>query len=185
LETRVAGARAFEWVPWVEHESRPAIESMLQRNYPGQNAEFKEHDASGAPRRAADRPSYYPVCYSHPLGGNEAALGYDLKTGPTSTFLEQARETRQMRVTHQIRLVQEPANQLGVVMVWPVFRTARTPSGALQSMDSATDGFAGFLQCVFRVQDLLANINDRQPGTILDVLFVDMSESAPAKRALL
>ena len=178
LEARIAGAQAFEWVPWVTQADRAAFEAAMQRAYPQRKFEFTDYDADAQPRRAPERPHYYPVTYIQPMRGNQEALGYDLKPGPTAVFLERARETRQMAVTHQIRLIQEKGGQMGVVMIWPVYRAPRP--GA----PSTAEVFAGFLQCVFRVRDMLETVCSRQPDSILDMLFIDASEADPVRRLL-
>jgi CHASE1-domain containing sensor protein len=117
IADRIAGIQALEWVPLVTHEERARVEVALGRSYGGRVKEFVEFDADGRPGRAADRPMHYPILYVQPLSGNEPALGYDLMTGPTLSFLEQARQTRQIIVTAPIRLVQHGEDELGVVMI--------------------------------------------------------------------
>ena len=179
IDRRIVGAQAFEWVPAVTHAQRAALEAEQRRTYPNGRFDFTERDANQQIHRAADRPLYYPVLYIHPLRGNEAALGYDLMQGASREVLERARETHQMMVTPQLRLVQETADVFGVIMVWPVFRP-----GASSTAAAASEDFAGFLQCVFRVPDLLETTHSRQPDTILEMLFLDLSEPDRTKRAL-
>jgi PAS domain S-box-containing protein len=179
LEQRISGAQAFEWVPLVPAENRAAVETTLLRLYPRLKPEIFELGPGGVRQRAAERPAYFPILYVQPQRGNEAALGYDLGVGPTSAFLQRARETRQMMLTHQVKLVQETRDQQGVVMIWPVWRTVR-PAGATADEEV----FMGFLQCVFRVHDLLETVHSRQPNTMLDMLFIDASETDPARRLL-
>jgi two-component system, cell cycle sensor histidine kinase and response regulator CckA len=184
LEGRVTGAQAFEWVPLVSDAERPAVEAMLRRNYPTRGGDLIQFDTAGRPLRADPAPFYYPISFVHPFAGNERAVGYDLRRGPTRSFLEQARASRQMVITEQVRLVQETGNQWGVVMICPVFpATSReTPDGAPARAEP--DGFAGFLQCVFRVHDMLDTVHSRQPDTVVDMLFIDGTESDPARRVL-
>jgi two-component system cell cycle sensor histidine kinase/response regulator CckA len=175
---RIAGIQALEWVPVVKQEDRAQVEAALQRSYGGRVGEFIEFGADGRPRRAADRSIHYPILYVQPLSGNEPALGYDLMTGPTLAFLEQARQTRQVIVTAPIRLVQDGEDELGVVMICPVFRDG---SDATQR---GGDTLAGYLQGVFRVGDLLETTHGREHDPVLDMLFVDASERDGSKRVL-
>lgn len=184
LGGRITGAQAIEWVPLVPHEQRAANEASIRRSDPAGQRGIIEFDAAGQARAAAERPYYYPITYMQPLAGNEAALGFDLVTGPTRETLEAARASREMRVSPQIRLVQERAGQMGVVMVWPVFQARRSPQGALAAEDRTTDPFIGFLECVFRVHDLFETVHSRQPDTMLDMLFYDASETDAARRVL-
>ena len=179
LGERLTGAQAFEWVPLVRPEERAAIEADLKQVTRAPHAGLIEFDGQGRPHRAPPRPYHYPIFYIHPLAGNEVALGYDLVAGPTQAVLDRARETRRMMLSPQVRLVQEKSDKFGVVMIWPVFRA--TASGAA---DGGGEVFTGFLQCVFRVHDLLETAHARQPDTILDMLFLDMSETDRSKRIL-
>ncbi|HVS52265.1 MAG TPA: CHASE domain-containing protein [Opitutaceae bacterium] len=189
LEERLAGAQAFEWVAFVPAENRAAVEAAMRHAYGHRDFEFKQFDAAQQPVRAAERPYYYPICFIQPLRGNEAALGYDLTSGPTLAFLERARETRQAIVTSAFKLVQEKGNELAVVMICPVFRAARTSAtnatnAAPAATPAAPDVFLGFVQCVFRLHDLLETVRAPQTETVLDMLVVDGSETDPAKRIL-
>jgi PAS domain S-box-containing protein len=183
LEDRIAGAQAFEWVPIVSGENRANFEAVIQRTYAPRRFQVTELDPKGQPRPAGNRPFYFPITYIQPLRGNEAALGYDLMTGPTRAVLERARDTRQILVTPQVRLVQEKADELGVIMILPVYHAHRDAAAELPA-GKANDAFAGFVQCVFRVSDLLETAHSRQPTALLDLLFVDNSETDPARRTL-
>jgi two-component system cell cycle sensor histidine kinase/response regulator CckA len=193
LEQRITGAQAFEWVPFVPHEDRATVEGRLQRAYRDQIFEFVQYNAQGQRERAKERRYYYPIAYIQPMSGNEAALGYDIATGPTAPYLERARESRHPTVTSQIRLVQERSNELGIVMIWPVYRPPRPPNQGGPSISGVSDAnasspapevFAGFLQCVFRIKDFLETMRSPQASSILDMLFVDDTEPDPAKRVL-
>ncbi len=185
LEGRITGAQAIEWVPLVAHEQRPAIEAWLRQFGPAGQRGIVRYEPNGQSRPAEAQPFYYPITFVEPLKGNEAALGFDLSTGPSRANLADARASREMRVTPQIRLVQERAGQMGVVMVWPVFQVRPAQSqGTRPTEGSETDSFIGFLQCVFRVHDLLETIHSRQPATMLDMLFFDASETDRERRTL-
>ena len=177
IADRISGIQALEWVPVVKHDDRTQVEAALRQSYGGRVAEFVEFGADGRPQRAADRPSYYPILYVQPLSGNERALGYDLMSGPTLPFLEKARQTRQVIVTAPIRLVQEDGDdEAGVVMICPVFR---------DGSDAPNQGtFAGYLQGVFRVGDLLETTHGRDHDPALEMLFVDASEQNVPRRVL-
>ena len=181
LESRVAGVQAFEWVPFVPREERVSVEAALQASDSLGALGIIDRDVNGRAQRAGERAFYYPITYIHPFAGNEAALGYDLSLGPTRSVLDRARVTRQMMVTPQVRLVQEKGSQLGVVMVWPMFHPRVSTPGNTAATEEV---FSGFLQCVFRVHDLLEATRAGQPATIVDMLFVDKSEPDPVKQLL-
>ena len=172
LEGRLPAVQAFEWVPLVPREKRSEVEGDERRHDPAFG--IFEMGSDGLPRPAVDRPVHLPILYVHPLPGNEIAVGYDLVTGPTRSFLDRARQTRRVVASGQLRLVQEATDAPGIVLIVPVFRSAA----------GADDDFAGFVQGVFRVQDLLASVHERPPESMLDVMFVDENETNPARRVL-
>jgi PAS domain S-box-containing protein len=178
LSGHTPGALALEWVPVVPAARRPALEEELQRSYHKPEFTITEHDAAGQLHRAGDRESYLPIAYIEPLKGSESALGYDLAVGPTSRLLEQARATDQITLTPQVPLVQVPDGRFGVIMISPVRRIPRPGEPA----ETAT--FQGFVQAVFLTHALLERTCASQPDTLLDMLFVDASESDPARRVL-
>ena len=175
IADRLSAVQAFQWVPWVSGGERAGFESLLARSYGMDRVEFGDYDAQGVRVRAQLREQHYPIAWIHPLPGNERALAYDLMGGPTLAWLERAREKRVMVLTQQFRLVQEPGDRFGVVMILPVHRPDGNGSGEV---------FAGFLQCVFRVHDLLEMAFSRQPQTSLEMIFVDGSERDQTRRVL-
>ena len=183
LRERNSGVQAFEWVPVVPASRRAAMEAELGRSQGKAALPFVEGQATGELGRAADRPEYYPIFYTDPIQGNERALGYDLRMGPTLADMERARQTRQMTLTGQIRLLQEGASQKGVIMIWPVYAAAH---GSATGSPAGSGPFLGFVQAVFRVQDMLETTRARtwSRESILDMLFVDDSEPNPARRIL-
>lgn len=182
LEERIPGVRAFEWVAAVSRENRAAAEDNLRANYAPHPLGFTEVDSRGALVAAADRAEYYPVTHVQPLAGNERAVGYDLKSGPTLAFLENARRTRQLVLTGPVSHVAGPAasDRLGVLMIWPVFRAAL----AGLSAEAESESFLGFVQAVVHVPDAFAATQARQPDPVLDVLVIDTGESDPSKNIL-
>ncbi|MES2696600.1 MAG: CHASE domain-containing protein [Verrucomicrobiota bacterium] len=172
IGSRISGVQALEWVPLVPRSQRGAVEAMLSRSH-NRPIEFVEFTSGGGRKRTGDRAEHYPIVYIQPIPGNEVALGYDLMSSGNLPFLERARESQKMILTAPFRLVQEKESKLGVVMICPVHRTR-----------DGREGFSGFLLCVFRLHDLLEAAHNRQSDAALDTLFVDGSESDPAKRQL-
>jgi two-component system cell cycle sensor histidine kinase/response regulator CckA len=183
LMEHITGAQAIQWVPLITRDERDAWEASIRHAYKLLKYEFFDLDSQRRTSRAGDRPYYYPISYIHPVAGNEVVLGLDVSTGPNRAFLEQARASRRMVVTSQFRLLQEKQEQQGLIVIWPVFRPQGAES-AERSGGRPADIFVGFLQSVFRVGDLLEVAHPIQPDAIMDALFVDDSESDPARRVL-
>ena len=179
LAGRNPGVRAYELVPAVPASRRTAVEADLA----GQPGRITELTPEGQLAPASERPEYYPIKEVEPLTGNERALGYDLKTGPTAATLERARDTGKISLTNQIRLLQEEPGQWGVIMVCPVYRSSRDGNSG---QASGNDSFLGFVQAVFSVQDMLESVRMRtwNPLSIIDMMFIDDSEANPARRVL-
>jgi len=123
------GITALEWVPAVSASQRAALERAWPPR-PGQAfAGFTELDATGHLVPASERAEYYPITFIEPLAGNERALGYDLQSGPTRTDLERARRSRQMALSGQVHLVQEPQDKTGVVILMTPSAVPRDRAG--------------------------------------------------------
>jgi PAS domain S-box-containing protein len=174
LRERLPAVQAIEWVPLVPAGERAEFEAARRLEEPG--FRIFHLDGSARPVPAPEQTAHYPIAFVHPHDGNAAALGYDLTVGPTRRFLEQARQTRQVVVSHAFRLVQEPGGPPGVVLIVPVFRAATA---------GAAPNFTGFVQGVFRVRDLLSAVRDRMPDALLETMFVDAMETDAGRRVLL
>lgn len=181
LQKRLNGATAIEWIPYVTHEKRAAFESDMSRLYPERGFQILDFDEFRRPRRAADRPSYYPIGFVEPLRGNEIVLGYDVSQAPTRAYLLRARETRQTVLTNQFQLIQDTENKAALIIICPVFRPV---PGEPASAAVSTEVFAGFFQCIFMVEQFLESICGAQADPVLDMLFIDVSEPDPSKRII-
>jgi PAS domain S-box-containing protein len=178
LSERTPGALALEWVPVVPGNRRAQVEADLAQSYHLPGLEFTEMTAEGGTRRAGNRESYLPIAYIEPLKGNEFVLGLDLMVGRTRDFLRLARETNRIVLTHQVTLGQVPEDPRGLIMISPARRLARPGEAA------ETEVFEGYVQAVFLAHDLLERTSSTQPDALLDTLFVDDSETDPARRVL-
>lgn len=178
LSERIPGALALEWVPVVADADRAKVEAALGKSYHRPDLQFTEMGPDGRPRRANVRPFYMPIAYIEPLAGSETVLGLDLQVGRTSASLQLARDTNRVTLTPQVGLVQTPDAGHGVIMMAPVWRLPRPNDPP----ESAT--FQGFVQAVFLTHDLLERTSSTQPDILLDILFVDASETDAARRVL-
>jgi CHASE domain/MASE1 len=112
LLQRFPALQAVEWAPRVADAERISFEAAQQADLPG--FEIREIGPSGLPRRAEDRPQYYPVTYVEPLRGNEQAVGFDLASRPDRhAAVQRAIGSGTVAATGPIRLVQEKGDQPG------------------------------------------------------------------------
>jgi signal transduction histidine kinase len=117
--------QAVEWAPRVGLAERPFFESAQQGDLPG--FEIREV-AAGRQRRADERREYYPVTYVEPRAGNEGAVGFDLASDPDRRAAVTAALTSpQLAATRPVRLVQESAQQTGLLLLRAVQGGANGP----------------------------------------------------------
>lgn len=148
--------QALEWIPVVKHEMRKLYE-MRAQNDGFAGFSFKQRDADGHLVKEADKSTYYPVFYVEPLGGNEAALGFDLGSNEARlSALNQAIDTGFSVATAPINLVQETKNQPGVLAFIPIYNHQQLMGGvATSTVEERRANIKGFGLLVLRVGDLI------------------------------
>lgn|GEM_PF-3066309 len=143
---RMPGLQAFAFVPRVRHGSLQQFEreagTAMQARY------RVTEQRAGELLPVSARSEYFPVKYIYPVPGNRQAIGYDIGSEPARrAALQTARHERRTAVTARVRLVQEPGEQFGVLVVDPIFGT---PAAA------ADDGLIGYSTAVVRIGQLAA-----------------------------
>lgn len=172
MEARYPAIAALEWVPVVPAAQRDEVETAAKRELAAP-FQFQVPGADGGMTRAPAVPEHFPILYVEPLPGNERALGYDLAFGPTSHELELARRTGTLVVSGSVSLLQEPRpNRHSIIFIWPVF-AAGDQNRCL-----------GFVQGIFRLDDMLGSDPGDNAAKILDVLFLDLDANDASRRAL-
>ncbi len=141
--------QALSWDPCVTLAQRAAYEQRARADGdPGFT--FTEFNSAGKLVPAAVRPAYVPIYLLQPLSRNLPALGFDLNSDPERrTALQLARETGLPHATGPLRLVQEPGDQLGFLVLRPVYLR----SGLLKEVRHLP--LAGYVSAVFRIGDLV------------------------------
>ena len=164
IRTRHPGIQALQWVPVVPAARRAEIEAWARREIAPFFA-FTERSANGSLIPAGERPFHHPILYTDPLAGNEPALGFDLIVGPSRPDLARSIENQELVMTRKIRLVQEKpdAPHFGVIMACPVFRP--DSSGHFVHI--------GFVQVVFKINDMIGQSWIDYPSHTLDTLVLD------------
>jgi PAS domain S-box-containing protein len=154
--------QALSWNPCVPRSKRPEIE-VKAKSDGMESFTITELTSKGELISAAPRDSYVPIYYLEPLERNRAALGFDLAANVERRLaLNRARDSGVPSATKPLRLVQEPADQLGFVVVLPVFR------GPSSTTEQRRANLAGFVSAVFRMADLvhasLGELSSRYSG---------------------
>ena len=116
LLSRYPIIQAVEWAPRVQSADRTAFETAQQSDLPG--FAIRQRAASGELQPATDRRQFYPVTYIEPLAGNEQAVGFDIASNATRlAAIESAISSGKVTATAPIRLVQERAEQTGILLI--------------------------------------------------------------------
>jgi len=148
---RYQGIQAFEWVPRIPDAERAAFEDSVRREGLA-GFQITEKGAEGRLVRGARRAEYFPVHFAEPRAGNEAALGYDLASEATrGEALTRAGDSGELTATARLRLVQEPGEQFGVLVLRPVYRRGAPTEPAASRRGS----LRGFVVGAFRAGDLV------------------------------
>lgn len=143
--TRLPGIDGFDVVVKVPNHQRAAFEkAMSQKNY---NFHILEEDSNNEFVQAGDRPFYFPITLSEPLG--RRIVGYDiLSNSDRRDALETALKTREMVVTSQVMLT---ANyQPGFLLVLPIYSSGLTHSRTLEAVAIGSFSTADIVQSALK-----------------------------------
>jgi signal transduction histidine kinase/DNA-binding NarL/FixJ family response regulator len=142
--------QALSWIPRVPAAQRAEFEEKArQEGFAG--FEFTREDDAHRMVPDISRPEYFPVYFLEPLAGNEAAFGFNLASETERRrALELACDSGEAAASAPLRLAQEPADQLGVIVCSPVYRRANL-STALERRQE----LIGYATAVFRIGNLV------------------------------
>jgi diguanylate cyclase (GGDEF)-like protein/PAS domain S-box-containing protein len=111
--------KAFNFHRVVKDSERAAVEAELQRVIPGT---VISDDLAGRRGPAGQRPTYSIVDYLVPMGGNEAAFGFDAATRPQiNAALARAHAEKRAAATPLFPLVQDASPQPSFQVLLPVY----------------------------------------------------------------
>jgi len=167
------GLAALSWNPRVRDAERASFEAAVRREgYAG--FRILERDAQGQLRPATRRDEYIVVTYIEPYAGNEAALGYDIDSDARRrAAIERAHDSGATVATGRIRLLQEPGEQWGILLLQPVYRDG----AALNDAESRRRALQGFAAGVLRMSSIVQAAMPVADRHDMSLRFLD--ESAP------
>jgi two-component system cell cycle sensor histidine kinase/response regulator CckA len=172
LLQRRAGVKALQWVQIVPAKERAGVERTASAEL---NRPFviRRRQADGTLHPAEPRDEYLAILYIEPLAGNEPALGYDVSSAPSAASLAAARRDGRLKVSRAFHLAQStsPDDEPGVVFILPVSQ------GPAQQV-------TGFIQAVFGVRTMLAQVHRYGKYSALDSYYADL-DADPAHPELL
>ena len=129
--------QALEWAPHVSAAERATFEAAQRKERP--DFAIRELLPSGALGSAAEEPEFYPVVFVEPWTGNEHALGLDLSSNPDrQAATERVLATGLVTATAPIRLVQEPAQQRGMLLLASVRQGGNGPGFVVEVLHLGT-----------------------------------------------
>jgi PAS domain S-box-containing protein len=173
LLQRFPTIQAVEWAPRITLGERAAFEVAQRTEIPG--FEIRERGPSEEMQSAGERSEYYPVTYIEPRAGNETATGFDLLSNPSrQAAVTGSIGSGKIVATPPIRLVQERAEQVGILLVQAVPRGPTGPGIVLVvlRMGSFASALGAPLQSSLGLR--LIDTETRQ------ALFDDLPAMAPA-----
>ncbi len=175
---RNLGIKALSWNPVITAQQRPEYESRLQ-SLGLDNVTITEHNLAGELIPAEQRQKYVVVDFIEPLQGNEIAVGFDVYSDPVRRqAIDEASIRGEMVATGPIRLVQETAEQSGILVFLPVYWDGVKPLNA----KDRNLLLKGFVVGVFRTGDLLAEAMRDIRMTDIIVELYDMQQPDQALR---
>ena len=158
---------AFEWIPRITQADRPAYEQSIRaQGYPAFS--ILEKDSTGASIPAGARPEYFPVTLIEPFTPNQAAFGYDLASNPFRlNAINAAIDSGKPAATAPIHLVQETSNQVGLLIILPVYSTSVIPNSLQERRANLRGLVLGVYQSGVLLQNAYLNLNYRDIETYL------------------
>ena len=171
LPTRFPGVQAIEYVRRVKQADKPAYQNMVRADRSVNPAGYPEFSVK------TDRvdAEYYVIHYVEPMLGNELVFGLDIRSRDGSRIAaERARDAGQPTATGRYQLAQEKQKQLGLVVYQPIYETYRQT----RTLEQRRTELAGFVNIVFRVDDLFTELVDRDRRNGLHFQVFDVGESS-------
>lgn len=154
LSTRFPGIQAVEFIRRVKQTEKLTFENAVRMD----RSISPEGHADFAIKPGGERAEYYVVRYLEPMRGNETVFGLDIRSKDGAlTAAERARDEDEPIATGRYRLAQEKQNQFGLVVYLPIYQTHREKRTLAERRMELT----GFVNIVFRVNDLFVNLIDQ------------------------
>ncbi len=151
LLSQTNSIQALEWIPRVSFSEKQHYVSLAKADGFDSFA-FTEKTQQNTLVPVQKRDTYYPVLYVEPYQGNKKALGFDLGSNlARRKTLIAARDSGQARATQRITLVQETGQQMGILVVYPVYKKGELP----EILQQRRAQLKGFVLSVMRVGNIL------------------------------
>ncbi|HEY6898625.1 MAG TPA: EAL domain-containing protein [Rhodocyclaceae bacterium] len=167
---RHPGTMNFAWAPLVSHAQREAFERQPSASGRGR-LRILDRTAAGNTFPASPAKEYLPIQYIQPLADNKPALGMNQLSLPVSAAtVALSRSSGKPTATAGLRLVQEKADQVGVVIYQAVLAPERP------------DTMLGLVSSAMRMDDLINAAIQSNERSRIDICLVEKAALGEFKR---
>jgi diguanylate cyclase len=173
LLERYPGTQNFGWSPHVTQAQRARFEAGVRQIH-RDDFTILDRDPGGRTFPAAGADEYLPITFVEPFEHNRSVYGLNpLSLPATALAIARTRHTGAPAVTTGFRLVQERADQRGVVVYQAVFERGKPAS---------SDNLRGIISAVFRMDDAFHATLGESHSSNVDMCLVDLDGPADNQR---
>ena len=163
--------KSFQWVPRVQRDQRPALESMAQKDG-FINFKFTSLSKNSTITTAPQKNEYFPIYYMEPHSSDESFLGFDISTQPDLlNLMNQARDSGEVVAANRLNLIQKDPKKRVALFFLPFYEGVDTP----KTVEGRRNLFLGVVLGTYKIKELIENIINPYlaPGVFLTVLDED------------
>ena len=175
VQAEFSAIQAYEWIPRVPAAEKENFEAVARHDVLTNFVIFQKNER-GERVPAQGRDAYFPVHLVEPRVGNEAAVGFDVGSEPArrAGLLEAAR-TGRTTATAPVTLVQETAQEKGLLIFHPIFGSGPTAPNSATSLEPRPLG--GFALAALRLGTLMKLVlKDSSPAAVVDLFQIEAGQ---------
>nr|WP_323134656.1 PAS domain S-box protein [Aromatoleum toluclasticum] len=178
--TRHPAVMSIDWAPRVQHDERESFERAVRAEGMPDFYIF-EPDGDSNPRRAADRPDYFPVLYTAPAEEGLRILGLDHGYDPRRRI--EMRHATESGAAHLVRAVPLLRTKRQSLLVFqPVYGLERASWAGAER--AGTRGPLGHVVGVYDVAQLFAPLADSARSRSIGFRVSDVTAGDPPQTLL-
>jgi len=163
--------KSFQWVPRVQRDQRPALESMAQKDG-FINFKFTTLNKNSNIITAPQKNEYFPIYYMEPHSGDESFLGFDISTQPVLLdLMNQARDSGEIVAASTVNLIHMDQKKMVAIFFSPFYEGEDIP----KTIEGRRNLFLGVVLGTYKIKEMIKNIINPYlaPGVFLTVLDED------------
>jgi len=163
--------KSFQWVPRIQRDQRPALESMAQKDG-FINFKFTTLNKNSSIITAPQKNEYFPIYYMEPHSGDESFLGFDISTQPVLLdLMNQARDSGEIVAASTVHLIHMDQKKMVAIFFSPFYEGEGIP----KTIEGRRNLFLGVVLGTYKIKEMIKNIINPYlaPGVFLTVLDED------------